>query len=89
MMTLSSSDTEEGLKLLFLSPPCIPVSHVSKPFSRSGSYQFKDWPEANDMAMSAEVALIADALSSRASTVSTPRGGRKSCVDGSSTPRGG
>jgi hypothetical protein len=88
MMTLSSSDTEEGLKLLFLSPPCIPVSHVSKPFPRSGSYQFKDWPEAN-MAMSAEVALIADALSSPASTVSTPRGGQKSFVDGSSTPRGG
>jgi hypothetical protein len=61
VVTLSSSGTEEALELLFLSPPRDFVSHISEPSYSSGSDQFDDWPEANDIAVSAYVALIADA----------------------------
>jgi hypothetical protein len=73
VVTLSSSDTEEALELLFLSPPRDSVSHISEPSYSSGSDQFDDWPEANDIAVSVYVALIADASSSRISTVNAPR----------------
>jgi hypothetical protein len=68
VVTLSSSDTEETLELLSLSPSHGPPSRPSDPCSSSGNDLFKDWPEANDMAISVYVALTADALSSRAST---------------------
>jgi hypothetical protein len=50
--TLSSSDTEEALELLCLSPPRGPHSPLSETCSSFGSDLFNDWPEANDMAVS-------------------------------------
>jgi hypothetical protein len=44
VVTLSSSDTEEALELLFLSPDRNPVSHVYEPSLSSGSDQYEDWP---------------------------------------------
>jgi hypothetical protein len=48
VVTLSSSDTEEALELLFPSPDHDLVSRVSKPSSCSGSDLFDVWTEAND-----------------------------------------
>jgi hypothetical protein len=64
VVTLSSSDTEEALELLFPCPPRDPVSHASEPSSNCYSDQFEDWPEANDTAVGVYIALTADALSS-------------------------
>jgi hypothetical protein len=66
-----SSDTEEALDLLFLSPAHGPLSPASNPCSGSDSDMFKDWPKVNDMTASVYVALTTDALSSHASTVDT------------------
>jgi hypothetical protein len=85
VITLSSSDTEEALELLSLSPARGPHSPLSKLRSSSGCDLFDDWPEANDMAVSVYVALTTDASSSRTSIVSAPHCTRKSCADGSST----
>jgi hypothetical protein len=75
MVDLSSSDTEEVLELLSLSPACGYHSPLSNLRSSSDSDLFEDWPEANDMAASVYVALIADALSSRVSTADSLCGG--------------
>jgi hypothetical protein len=87
VVALSSSDTEEALKLLFSCPPHGPVSQVSEPFSGSGSDQFEDWPKANDMAASAYVALTTDVLRSHTTTVNAPHGDRVSRANISSTRR--
>jgi hypothetical protein len=75
VVTLSSSDTEEALELLSLSPSHGPPSRPSDHCSSSSNDLFEDWPEANDMAISVYVALTADALSSRASTATAPLDG--------------
>jgi hypothetical protein len=85
VVTLSSSDTEENLEQLFPSLPRDSVSHALEPFSYCYSDQFKDWLEANDMAVSVYVALTIDASSSRTSTVNVPHDDRTSFTDGSST----
>jgi hypothetical protein len=64
MVDLSSSDTEEVLELLPLSPTPGYPSLLSDLRSGSDSELFEDWPEANDMAASVHIALTADALSS-------------------------
>jgi hypothetical protein len=74
VVTLSSSDTEEALELLFSSPPCDPVSHVLEPSCSFGSDHFKDWPEANNTAASVYVALTVNASGSCTSTVKTTCG---------------
>jgi hypothetical protein len=74
MVTLSSRDTKEALELLPLSPACGPHSRLFEPSSNSGSDLFKDWPEANDMAVSVYVALTMDASSSRTSATNAPHG---------------
>jgi hypothetical protein len=55
VVTLLSSDIEEGLELLSLSP-----THglLSELHSSSGSELFDDWPKANDVATSVYVALM-------------------------------
>jgi hypothetical protein len=68
MVDLLSSDTEEALKLLPLSPAHGYHSPLSNLRSSSDSELFEDWPEANDMATSVCVVLTADALGSHAST---------------------
>jgi hypothetical protein len=68
-ITLSSSDTEEALDLLSLSPTRRPCSQSSNRCSGSNIDVFEDWPEANDMAVSIYAALTVDASSSRVSTV--------------------
>jgi hypothetical protein len=83
-ITLSSSDTKEALDLLSLSPTRHPCSQSSNLRSGSDSDVFEGWPEANDMDASVYVALIADALSSRASMVGGLHNGRDSCAGGSS-----
>jgi hypothetical protein len=75
---LSSSDTDEALKLLPLSPARGYQSPLLKPRSSSDSELFEDWPEANDMVASVYIALTTHALSSRASTVDSMCGGQKS-----------
>jgi hypothetical protein len=85
VVTLSSSDIEEALKLLSLSPARGPRPPLSKLRSSSSSGLFEDWPEANDMDASVYVVLTVDASSSCASMVSAPYCTQKSCVDGSST----
>jgi hypothetical protein len=57
-----SSDSEEALGLLFLSPDHDHVSRVLEPSSCSGSDLFDYWPEANDTRASVYVALTMDAL---------------------------
>jgi hypothetical protein len=84
VVNLSSSDTEEALDLLFLSPTHGPRSAASNPRSGSDSDMFKDWPEVNDMAASVYVALTIDASSSRTSTVDALCDIRESCTCGSS-----
>jgi hypothetical protein len=61
LVTLSSSDTEEALELLSLSPAHGLSSRLSE-----GSDLFEDWPKANDMAASVYVAFTAEISSSRA-----------------------
>jgi hypothetical protein len=85
VMILSSSDTEEALELLFLSPPRNLISRVSEPSTSFSSNQFEDWPEANDIVASTYIALTADALSSRILMVNAPRGGPKSYAGSSCT----
>jgi hypothetical protein len=68
--TLSSSDTEEELELLSLSPTRGPRSPLLEPRSSSGSDLFDDWPEDNDIDVSVYVVLTADASNSHASTAS-------------------
>jgi hypothetical protein len=65
----SSSDTEEVLDLLFLSPACGHHSLALNLHLGSDSDAFEDWLKANDMAASVYVALTTDALSSRVSTI--------------------
>jgi hypothetical protein len=62
-----SSDTEEALDLLFLSPAYGPLSPASNPRSGSDCDIFEDCSEVNDMVASVYVALTVDASSSRAS----------------------
>jgi hypothetical protein len=83
--SLSSSDTEEALELLSLTPTRGPHYPLSDLRLSCGSDLFDDWPEANDMAASVYVALTADASGSRTSIVSAPHCTQKSLVDGSYT----
>jgi hypothetical protein len=76
MVDLSSSDTEEALKLLPLSPTRGCHFALSNPRSSSDSELFEDWPMVNDMATSVYVALTIDASSSHASTPNSLRGGQ-------------
>jgi hypothetical protein len=85
VVSLSSSDIEEALEFLSLCPARGPHSPLSELYSCSGSDLFDDWPKANDMAVSVYVALMTDALSSRASAFSAPHCTRKSFDNGSST----
>jgi hypothetical protein len=90
VVTLSSSDTQEDLELLSLSPAHGLSSRPSEgdaqePPSSSGSDLFEDWPEANDMATSIYVALTTEASSSCPSMANAPRGRQKSRASGSST----
>jgi hypothetical protein len=85
MVDLSSSDTEEVLELLSLSPACGYHSPPSNLRSSSDSDLFEDWPEANDVVASVNIVLTVDALSSRASTVDSPCGSQKSWASVSST----
>jgi hypothetical protein len=85
VVTLTSSDTEEALELLHLSPTHGPHSPLSELRSSSSSRLFDDWPEANNMVVSVFVALTTDALSSHASMASASHCTRKSCANGSST----
>jgi hypothetical protein len=64
MVDLSSSDTEEVLELLPLSPTHGYPSLLSDLRSGSDSELFEDWSEANDMVASVYIALTADASSS-------------------------
>jgi hypothetical protein len=74
VVTLSSSDIEEVLELLSLSPTCGPHSRLSEPSSSSNIDFFEDWPEANDMALSVYIALTAYASSSRTLVVNALHG---------------
>jgi hypothetical protein len=85
VVALLSSDTEEALELLFLSPPRGPASHVSEPSYGFSSDQFKDWPEANDAAVSVYVALTVDVSRSRTSLVNALHVDQESHADISST----
>jgi hypothetical protein len=72
VVTLSSSDTEEALEFLSLSPTHGLSSHLSEgdaeePSISSYNDLFEYWPEANNMAMNIYVALTVEASSSRAS----------------------
>jgi hypothetical protein len=75
MVNLLSSNTEEALELLSLSPARGYHSPISNLRLSSDSELLEDWPEANDMAASVNIALTADALSSRASTTDSLCGG--------------
>jgi hypothetical protein len=48
MVDLSSSDTEEALKLSPLCPARVYHSPLPNPWSSFDSELFKDWPDAND-----------------------------------------
>jgi hypothetical protein len=85
VVSVLSSDIEEALELLSLSPTRDQHSPLLKLCSSSGSHLFDDWPESNDMVVSVYVALIANPSSSHASTVSASHCTRKSFTDGSST----
>jgi hypothetical protein len=91
VVTLSSSDTEEALELLSLSPNCGVSSQPSRgdgqePSSSSdvGSDLFEDWLEGNDMATSIYVAFTTEALSSHAPMANTSHK-RKSRAQSSSS----
>jgi hypothetical protein len=83
-VNLSSSDTEEALELLSLSPTRGYHSLLSNLRSSSDSELFEDWPEANDIAASIYVALTTDTLISHASTADSLRSGQKSHAGASS-----
>jgi hypothetical protein len=85
LVDMSSSDTEEALALLLLSPARGRDSLILNLCSSSDSGLLEDWLEANGMAASVYVVLTADALSFHATTVSALHDGRESCADGSST----
>jgi hypothetical protein len=87
MVDLSSSDTEDGLKLLPLSHAHGYHSPLSNLRSSSNSKLFEDWPEANDMDASVYIALATDIYSSRASTTDSLRGSKKSRASISSAQR--
>jgi hypothetical protein len=74
VVTLSPSDTEQALELLFPSLTHDSISRISEPSSSSGSDQFKDWPKANETMVSAYVALTVDASSSCTSIVNASLG---------------
>jgi hypothetical protein len=80
MVNPSSSDTEEVLDLLFLSPARGHHSLALNLHLGSDSDAFEDWLKANDMAASVYVALTTDALSSRVSTIDNPCVVRESCT---------
>jgi hypothetical protein len=84
VVTLSSSDTEEALELLSFSPD---HGVSSQPWGGGdiGRDLFKDWPKANDMAVSVYVALTAESSSSQAPIVNAPHNEGKPHVRGSST----
>jgi hypothetical protein len=63
MVDLSSSNTEEALELLPLSPTRGYHSTLSNLWSSSDSELFEDWPEVNDMAASVYIALTSRAVS--------------------------
>jgi hypothetical protein len=83
--TLSSSDIEEALELLSLSPARGQRSPFSETHSSSGSDLLDDWPEANDMAASVYNALTADDSNFCALMASALQCAQKPCADGSST----
>jgi hypothetical protein len=90
VVTLSSSDSEEALEVLSLSPAHDLTSQLSEgdvlePSSNSGSDLFEDWPKANNMSASIYVALTAEASSSRASMADAPRGEQRTHTGSSST----
>jgi hypothetical protein len=94
VVTMSSSDTEEALELLSLSPnPDMSSRHSgvdAQELSSSfdvGSDLCEYWPKANDMAVSVYVALIAEPSTSRALMVSAPCSEQKSHA-GSSSAQG-
>jgi hypothetical protein len=84
MVDLSSSDIEEALELLSLSPARGYHTPLLNLQSSSDSDFFEDWPKANDMITNVYVALTTDASSSRPSTIDSLRGGRKACAGSSS-----
>jgi hypothetical protein len=75
MVDLSSSGTEEALRLLPLSSARGYHSPLSNLRPSSDSELFEDWPKANDMAASVYVALTVDASCSRVSTADSLRSG--------------
>jgi hypothetical protein len=85
VVSLSFSDTEEALELLFFRSDRDPVSRVSEPSSCSSNDLIDDWPEANDMTVSVYVALTVDASSTCISTANAPCGDREFHAGGSST----
>jgi hypothetical protein len=85
LVDMSSSDTEEALALLSLSPARGCDSPILNLRSSSDSDLLECWLEANGMAVSVYVALTVDASSFRATTVSALHDSRESCADGSST----
>jgi hypothetical protein len=84
-VNLSSSDTEEALELLSLSPARGPRSPILDLRSSSSSDLFEDWPKANHMTVSVYVVLTANASSYCASSVDAPHYTRESCTNGAST----
>jgi hypothetical protein len=89
-VTSSSSDIDEALAFLSLSPAHglsyrLSEGDAREPSLSSGSDLFEDWPEANDMAVSIYVTLTMEASSSHASMADAPRGKQKSHADSSVT----
>jgi hypothetical protein len=83
VVTLCSSDTDEALELLSLSPAHDLSSQIlgvdaPKPSSSTESDLFKDWPEANNMTVSVYIVLTTETLSSRASVANAPHDRQKS-----------
>jgi hypothetical protein len=90
VVTFFSSDTEEALELLSLSP----VHNVSSQrqggdaqelSSSSGNDLLEDWHKANDIAASIYIVLTTEASSSHASMANAPCGKRKSRTGSSLT----
>jgi hypothetical protein len=94
VVTVSSSDIEEALELLSLSPSCgmsprpsgCDAQELSSSFDASSDL-VEDRPEANDMATSVYVALTVEPLSYRAPMSSAPCSERKSRARSSSSQR--
>jgi hypothetical protein len=76
MVDVSSSDTEDLLNSLFLSPACNSLS--LRGCASSDADSFKSWPQVNNMAASVYVALSADASSSRKPAIDAPHDNRRS-----------